>query len=660
MALPTNLWLDMNISPHNTRQDYLDNWGDCQDVTQGSVYFYTQHYTANTRQHYSDENPTFQALAAREAALAHKVDQLIDSVDADFLEKDTANDANLWLSKSSTVSIIAETSSGDAYAKLSGTTDSYIDMINSGNTSGYRYFRLRNDSDSFSIQRRSNDGSSLTDTPFHMNFAGQFMVTPGTIYSLASNPDLGTSGYKWRNLYLSGEVEGDLVPNATNTYNLGSFANNWNIAYIRDLNIANEIFGNLVPQTTGVFNIGGSSNYWNNAYIQNLYLSSQVYTDIIPNGSSHSLGDSGNRWSSAYINNLIINNLITGNLMPSSSLIYDIGSYSARWGEAHVTDLRVYGNVQGSLDPDPTDTLNLGTISNRWNNVACRNLLIDNWVQGNLIPSSNNVYQLGESGAIWSILYINNLNIANQITGNLIPSSASTYNLGSPSARWLDMHSYRLYLGELYPTPTFSDIICYGVDFIPSVDSSCRLGDFAHHFFSINVDYYNPFTGSHPIMVSKKEEIEIEEGMVAVSTGKVYIQSLSNVIVQAEPSKKANDPCVYGVFRKPTDDPTEEELKEDSHLMVKLAYKNNYWSVNALGEGQMLVICIDGKEPKNGDLLVTSRIPGYATSQTDDVFKSCTIAKVTQNIDWDKVDTYVKYKNKKYKKSLIAVTYHCG
>jgi hypothetical protein len=158
--------------------------------------------------------------------------------------------------------------------------------------------------------------------------------------------------------------------------------------------------------------------------------------------------------------------------------------------------------------------------------------------------------------------------------------------------------------------------------------------------------------------------------MIVRAGGKTYVESFNDAIPEVFVTKEENDTCVYGVLSekvenskksKKTKADEQDEKESKDVLIAKLEKENkNIWRVNALGEGLMSVVQVDDKIPKNGDLLTSSRIPGYATAQKDDVFHSYTIAKVTQDINWTNVRTKVKYKNKSYKTLLVAVTYHCG
>lgn len=274
------------------------------------------------------------------------------------------------------------------------------------------------------------------------------------------------------------------------------------------------------------------------------------------------------------------------------------------------------------------------------------------------IGVSNNISVGNDVGIGNDLGVTNDVSIGGDLTisGDILPSVTSSSDIGDTTHIMGNIYTTLLYTAGLQAQ--LGTMILTNTNIWPN--GSCTLGVSGSRFTEMWSNNYYPFTGSHPTLLSKGEESEIEEGMVAVSTGEVYIEDFSNTIVEVSLSKKSNDKRVYGVFKKPTDNPAEEELKEDSSLIVKLAKKKTYWCVNALGEGQILVVSIDGREPKNGDLLTTSVVPGYATTQNDDLFRSYTIAKVTQDINWNTVTDYVTFEGKRYKKALVAVTYHCG
>ena len=81
--------------------------------------------------------------------------------------------------------------------------------------------------------------------------------------------------------------------------------------------------------------------------------------------------------------------------------------------------------------------------------------------------------------------------------------------------------------------------------------------------------------------------------------------------------------------------------------------------VNSIGEGLLWVTNRSGSI-ENGDYIVSSVITGYGQKQSDDILRSCTVAKCTENIDWDNVTDTITYSGSQYKKYLTTCTYHCG
>jgi hypothetical protein len=73
------LYSELILPVHTTEADYIGNWGSCVELD-GTTKYVVALWDANTKQHYSQENPTFQNLSARDAKLAWKIDQLIDHV----------------------------------------------------------------------------------------------------------------------------------------------------------------------------------------------------------------------------------------------------------------------------------------------------------------------------------------------------------------------------------------------------------------------------------------------------------------------------------------------------------------------------------------------------------------------------------------------------
>ena len=86
---------------------------------------------------------------------------------------------------------------------------------------------------------------------------------------------------------------------------------------------------------------------------------------------------------------------------------------------------------------------------------------------------------------------------------------------------------------------------------------------------------------------------------------------------------------------------------------------NMHIGTNSIGEGSLWVTNVNG-EIENGDFVESSVIKGYGRKQDDDIMRSKTVAKVTENIDWDNISDTITFSGSAYKKHKAAVTFHCG
>jgi hypothetical protein len=167
---------------------------------------------------------------------------------------------------------------------------------------------------------------------------------------------------------------------------------------------------------------------------------------------------------------------------------------------------------------------------------------------------------------------------------------------------------------------------------------------------------YGPFTGSHEVKIAPG--IKIEKGMIVSVTSETQIRNdskgevnLSSTLSTIRLSDKENDSGVFGVFI--------EEVNLPNGHWYKGKKGERFGVVNALGEGRVWITDING-EIKTGDYITTSLIPGYGQKQDDDVVHNYTLGKAIERVSWDKVDDFVEYNGKEYKRYLIAVVYTSG
>ena len=135
--------------------------------------------------------------------------------------------------------------------------------------------------------------------------------------------------------------------------------------------------------------------------------------------------------------------------------------------------------------------------------------------------------------------------------------------------------------------------------------------------------------------------------MILISSGTVEIKDTINTIVSAQITNEENSKKVYGVYAH------SETIDETTQYYCA-----------SLGEGCILVTNKNG-ELQNGDYVVSSAISGYGMKQSDDLMRSCTVAKITQDIDWSSISNTIDYTDidnttTSYKYVLASCTYHCG
>jgi hypothetical protein len=79
----------------------------------------------------------------------------------------------------------------------------------------------------------------------------------------------------------------------------------------------------------------------------------------------------------------------------------------------------------------------------------------------------------------------------------------------------------------------------------------------------------------------------------------------------------------------------------------------------SLGEGCIWVTDYNG-DIQCGDLVMSSPVKGFGCLQEDDIMRSKTVAKITEDIDWTNVLDTLTYEGISYKRFLATCTFHCG
>jgi hypothetical protein len=182
---------------------------------------------------------------------------------------------------------------------------------------------------------------------------------------------------------------------------------------------------------------------------------------------------------------------------------------------------------------------------------------------------------------------------------------------------------------------------------------------------------YTLFTGAHMVLPDANIpkaflENDLIPGMIVYSKDSV-LYDINNMVSNVAIADTYNDKRVLGVYCNREEsivvkyDP-EPPFSANSNVVVTASnIVTTTYYVNSLGEGGILVSNITG-EIQNGDYITSSIIPGYGCLQADDLLHSYTVAKCTQNIDWDSISENILCPSdgKMYKSLMVACTYHCG
>ena len=168
------------------------------------------------------------------------------------------------------------------------------------------------------------------------------------------------------------------------------------------------------------------------------------------------------------------------------------------------------------------------------------------------------------------------------------------------------------------------------------------------------ITYSSAFTGQHPTSIASLTNVTT--GMIVDSTGEIwskYEENMETGIPKVAVTNSQNSKRVFGVIANLSGSfegmvKASNQLAEETHI-----------EVNSLGEGLVWITNINGNV-ENGDYITSSDVFGLGQKQSDDILRSCTVAKCTEQIDWSSVSDSITHNGVTYKKYLSMCTYHCG
>lgn len=193
------------------------------------------------------------------------------------------------------------------------------------------------------------------------------------------------------------------------------------------------------------------------------------------------------------------------------------------------------------------------------------------------------------------------------------------------------------------------------------------------------------FTGQHRNAVRDGESIDDYSnrvGLIVVASGGYYnlpVKEGTSFSASSKPtineslpkitlSSTRNQKSVFGVVSDAED--TSSDGTYRNHTIGVWGTKfpkpenDQRLIINSLGEGAIWVCDINGSL-ENGDYVTSCEIPGYGMKQDDDLLHNYTVAKITQDCDFDLNATEYDviefdHEGQTYRKAFVGCTYHCG
>lgn len=186
------------------------------------------------------------------------------------------------------------------------------------------------------------------------------------------------------------------------------------------------------------------------------------------------------------------------------------------------------------------------------------------------------------------------------------------------------------------------------------------------------------FTAGHDTVVEISDQLL--PGMIVESTGEMWYKPTDVTYETALPkcrlTSNSMSKKVFGVIGgTPETDASSKAVIESGGKIINgflqtaaftsygkkagVAENEVHLNTMSIGEGVVWVTNINGNI-SNGDLICSSSVIGHGQLQNDDIMRSITVAKCTENILWESVTDTVTHDGNTYKKYLAGCTFHCG
>lgn len=383
--------------------------------------------------------------------------------------------------------------------------------------------------------------------------------------------------------------------------------------------------------------------------------------------------------------------ITSGNIIPSADETYDLGSLSYTWSNIYsdngqINNLTVNGTlIANTIDTEGDITLdaNGGQIYMKDNGVTYLTFNVDGITDsidavGHLkLNATADIYLNAQQGDIY---------FQDNGTQRLrVENTSGDFAVGDHSPIYrLDVHKNT----SSFVANIENDYVSAGADLLRmklNISNPASSSAIIYVYDSSNTSIYavqgngaggstvsTSFTAGHDTVILKSENII--PGMIIESTGEIWFKPIDTTFETALPKCKLADSNgskkVFGVISGfPSSEEDDAEYVHNGYKMkpafIKYAQQagvaDNEWNIStmSIGEGVIWITNIGGNI-SNGDLIESSEIAGYGRLQPDDIMRSKTVAKCTEDIDWDSITDVINHNGIDYKKYLASCTFHCG
>ena len=180
------------------------------------------------------------------------------------------------------------------------------------------------------------------------------------------------------------------------------------------------------------------------------------------------------------------------------------------------------------------------------------------------------------------------------------------------------------------------------------------------------------FTGQHRCIpaVGQVSDYTDHVGKIVSSTGEYDNSdeglnktnpSINEALPKVKLSNESNDKRVFGIISDKEDTNDNSRTFSQGSFHTVTPKSDNRLIINSLGEGGIWVSNYNGNLV-NGDYITTSPIDGVGQKQDDDLLHNYTVAKITQDCNFDNETDLVDCQapDGTYKMKFVGCTYHCG